>query len=174
VTPQPPSPSPTPAKRSGCVTALLVVGVLAGLVCLGSAIAVFVAARSDTGKKIFSAIDQGVKLAEQGVNAPGAAEVRAAGCPQSTVMDMAEAMKIAEAFIDGGFKDDPELDYTLVSCSGPIGSTLPSCEDVAAAYAKAVPSERNFMVEAKISSRQKPECSKQFKGNGEFIKDVKK
>lgn len=174
MTPQPSSPSPTPAKRSGCVTALLVVGVLAGVVCLGSAIAVFVAARSDTGKKIFSAIDQGVKLAEQGVNAPGAAELRAAGCPQSTVMDMAEAMKIAEAFIDGGFKDDPELDYTLVACSGPFGSTLPTCEEVAAVYAKAVPSERNFVVEAKLSSRQKPECSKQFKGDGTFVKDMKK
>jgi len=151
----------------------MVVGALAGLVCLGSAIAVFVAARSDTGKKIFSAIDQGVKLAEQGVNAPGAAEVRAAGCPQSTVMDMKEAMKIADAFLDGGISDDPELDYTLVSCTGPVGSTLPSCEDVAAAYAKAVPSERDFVVEAKISGRQKAVCNQQFSGDGKFVREMK-
>ena len=132
----------------------MVVGALAALVCLGSAIAVFVAARSDTGKKIFSAIDQGVKLAEQGINAPGAAEVRAAGCPEAAVMDMKEAMKIADAFLDGGISGDPELDYTLVSCNGPLGSTLPSCEDVAAAYAKAVPSERDFVV----AFRSDPSC----------------
>jgi hypothetical protein len=151
----------------------MVVGALAGLVCLGSAIAVFVAARSETGKKIFSAIDQGVKLAEQGVNAPGAAQVRAAGCPQSTVMDMKEAMKIAEAFLDGGLSDDPELDYTLVSCSGPIGSTLPTCEAVATAYAKAVHSERSFAVEVKISGHQKADCYQQFSGDGTFVKAMK-
>ena len=96
---QPPTPAP---RRSGCVIVLLVIGGLLNLVCVGSGIAVFVAARSDAGKKIFSAIDQGVKLAEEGVNAPGAAELRAAGCPQAIVLDMSEAVKIAGAFIDGG------------------------------------------------------------------------
>jgi hypothetical protein len=150
---------------------LIVMGVLVGLVCLVSGIAVFVAARSDTGKKLFSAIDQGVKLAEQGVNAPGAEEVRAAGCPQAIVMDMREAMKIAEAFLDGGLKDDPELDYTMVSCSG--AGELPSCEVVASAYAKAVPSERSFVVDVKRTGQQKPQCHQEFSGAGEFIKDMK-
>ena len=173
MTPQPSTP-PAP-KRSGCITALLVVGVLAGLVCVGSGIAVFVAARSDTGKKIFSAIDQGVKLAEAGVNAPGAEEVRAAGCPQALVMDINEAMKIAGTFFDAGMGGDPELDYLMVTCSAPMDFTgqLPTCEAVAEVYAKAVPSERDFVVEAKWAGRQKPECSSRFSGDGTFIKKMK-
>ena len=75
MTPQPTAPAPK-KKMSGCLIALLIVGGLAGLVCIGSAIAVWMAARSDAGKKIVSAIDQGVKLAQDGMNAPGAAELR--------------------------------------------------------------------------------------------------
>ena len=171
MTPQPPVAAP---KRSGCVTALIVVGVFLGLVCLISGIAVFVAARSDTGKKIFSAMDQGVKLAQQGINAPGTAELRAAGCPEALVMDMKEAMAIAGTFIDGGLGDDSELDYLSVTCSAAAGSAveLPSCEALAAVYAKAVPSERSFVVEAKRGGN-KALCSQQYSGDGTFIKDMK-
>lgn len=162
-------------KMSGCVIALSIVGGLAGLVCIGSGVAMWMAARSDTGKKIFSAIDQGVKLAEQGVNAPGAAELRAAGCPEALVMDMKAAMAIADSFIDGGLENDAELDYISVNCSAPAGSTvtLPSCDDLAPVYAKAAPSERDFVVEVKRQGKQKAECSKQYSGDGEFIRDMK-
>lgn len=171
MTPQPTAPAP---KRNGCLIALMVVGGLAGLVCLGSSIAVFVAARSDTGKKIFSAIDQGVKLAEAGVNAPGAEELRAAGCPEAMVMDMKDAMAIAGAFFDGGL-DDADLDYMSVNCQAPAGSKaeLPSCEAIAEVYAKAVPSERAFVVQVKRASQQKPQCQQQFTGDGTFVKDMK-
>ena len=173
MTPQPPS-SPAP-KRSGCLIALFVVGALCGLVCLAGGIATFVAARSDTGKKIFSAIDQGVKLAEAGVNAPGAEEVRAAGCPQANVMDLNEAMKIAGAFFDGGLKDDPELDYMMVTCSAPLNfnGELPACETIAEVYAKTVASTRDFVVETKRVGEKKPECSSRFSGDGTFLKKMK-
>jgi hypothetical protein len=162
-------------KMSGCLIALLIVGGLAGLVCIGSAVAVWMAARSETGKKVFSAIDQGVKLAQEGVNAPGAAELRAAGCPEALVMDMKAAMAIADTFIDGGLEEDDELDYLSVTCSAPAGSTaqLPTCDELAPIYAKAAPSERSFVVEVRRQGKKKPECSKQYSGDGEFLRDMK-
>ena len=152
----------------------MVVGALVGLVCLCSGIAVFVAARSESGKKLFSAIDQTVKLAEGGINAPGAAELREAGCPQALVMDMKAAMEIADSVLDSGFEDDADMDYVSVTCSAPAGSNvvLPTCEAIAEVYAKAVPSDRIFVVEAQ-NGGQKPDCSKQFEGDGTFIKDMR-
>ena len=168
-----PPPAATPPKRSGCVIALMVIGALLALVCIGSGIAMFVAARSDTGKKIFAAVGQGVALAEKGVNAPGAEELRQAGCPQSLVMDMKEAMKLAELFVDGGFKDDGDLDYVMAACTGKYGDTLPTCEALAPVYAQAVPSERDFVIEVKISGKQKPECRQRYAGDGTFIAEMK-
>lgn len=152
----------------------MVVGGLVALVCMGSGIAVFVAARSDTGKKIFSAIDQGVKLAEDGINAPGAAELREAGCPQAIVMDMKLAMGIADSFLDAGLEDDADMDYLSVTCSSPAGSkvVLPTCEALAAVYAKAAPSARDFVVETKRAGQQKPDCAQRFEGDGTFIKEL--
>lgn len=152
----------------------MVVGALVGLVCVGSSIAVFVASRSESGKKLFSAIDQTVKLAEGGINAPGAAELREAGCPQALVMDMKAAMGIADSVLDSGFEDDADMDYLSVTCSAPAGSTveLPSCEVLAGVYAQAVPSARPFVVEARRAGQKKPDCAKQFEGDGTFIKDM--
>lgn len=171
--PMPPPPAATPPKRSGCVIALMVIGALLALVCIGSGIAMFVAARSDTGKKIFAAVGQGVALAEKGVNAPGAEELRQAGCPQALVMDMKEAMKLAELFIDGGLKDTDDMNYLMAACTGKYGDTLPTCEALAPVYAKAVPSEREFVIEVKINGKQKPECRQRYAGDGTFIADMK-
>lgn len=175
MTPQQPLDPQAPKKKmSGCLIALLIVGGLAGLVCIGSGVAVWMAARSETGKKLVSAIDQGVKLAQEGVNAPGAAELRAAGCPEALVMDMKAAMAIADTFIDAGFEDDEQLDYISVNCSAPAGSKdpLPTCDELAPVYAKAAPSERDFVVQVKRQGKQKPECSKQYSGDGEFLRDM--
>jgi hypothetical protein len=177
MTPQQPiNPQQAPKKKmSGCLIALLVAGALAGLVCIVSSVALWMAARSESGKKIFSAIDQGVKLAQDGMNAPGAAELRAAGCPEALVMDMKAAMAIADTFVDGGLGEDAEMDYLSVNCSAPAGSkaTLPTCDELAPIYAQAAPSERDFVVEVKRQGKQKPECQKRYSGDGEFISEVK-
>ena len=134
----------------------------------------FAASRSDTGKKIFAAVGQGVALAEKGMNAPGAAELRAAGCPESMVMDMREAMGIAVAFIpDAGLEGDEETDYVLAACSGAPASELPACDALAAVYAKAVPSARDFVIEVKHTGKQKAECRNRYSGDGTFIVDLK-
>lgn len=169
------TPHPVPvSRRSGCVTALMVVGALLSLGCGVSGIVAFVAARSETGQKIFSALNQGVNLAQKSINAPGVAELRAAGCPEALVMDMKEAMALAEGFIDGGLGDAPRLDYMSVTCISAAGSTveLPTCEALAEVYAKAVRSERSFVVEVKRGGQQAV-CSQQYSPDGTFIRETK-
>jgi hypothetical protein len=177
MTPQPliPPQAQTPPKRSGCVIALIVAGVLLGLMCLVGGVAAFIAARSETGQKIFSAVGQGVALAEKGINAPGAAELRAAGCQQALVMNMADAMKLAEVFIDGGLKTkDGEFDYDLIACTGDYRHDLPGCDELAPVYARAVSSERDFVIEVKTTGQKKPTCRKRYAGDGTFLRDVDK
>lgn len=78
------------------------------------------------------------------------------------------------AVVDAGLENDADLDYLSVTCSAPVGSTvaLPTCEALAQVYAKAVPSQRAFVVEATREGQQKPDCAKQFEGDGTFVKDM--
>jgi hypothetical protein len=152
----------------------MVLGGVLALLCLVSAIGLLVAARSDTGKKIFSVVGQGVAMAQKGLNAPGAAEIRAAGCPEGLVIDMADATKLAEVFVDGGFKTkDDEFDFSLVACSGQYGTTLPTCDELAPVYAKAVKSDRDFVIEVKHTGQKQADCSRRYSGDGTFLKDAK-
>src|SRR5947209_2544858 len=91
-----PNPVPPPAgerapaqkKMSGCVLALLIAGGLLALTCLIGGAVAWRATQSETGKKLFSVMGKGIEMAQKGMNAPGAAELRAAGCPQAMVLDM--------------------------------------------------------------------------------------
>jgi len=170
--PVPPA-APAPKKTSGCVIALFVMLGLAGIACLGGGIALWVAARSDTGKQLLNAVDKGVKLAEKGVNAPGAAEVRAAGCPQAVVLDMKEMVDLVAGFIDGGLKDAEQPDGAMVLCQGPWGSQLPDCDALAPVYAKAVSPTQPFTVEVKTQNASKPACERRYHPDGTFFEEVK-
>lgn len=169
--PVPPA-APAPKKTSGCVVALLVVLGLALVLCLGGGVALWVAARSDTGKQVMDAIDKGVKLAEKGVNAPGAAEVRAAGCPQAVVLDTKEMVGLVAGFIDGGLKAD-ELGGAMVLCQGPFGAELPECDALAPVYAKAASPAEPFVVEVKKQGQSKASCQRRYRPDGTFLEDVK-
>lgn len=169
--PVPPA-APAPKKTSGCVIALLVVLGLLVLACLGGGIAVWVAARSDTGKQVMDAIDKGVKLAEKGVNAPGAAEVRAAGCPQAVILDLKEMVDVVAGFIDGGVKSE-KLGGVMVLCQGPFGSDLPDCDALAPVYAKAVSATEPFVVQVKKQGSSKSACQRRYHPDGTFLEEVR-
>ena len=49
---------------------------------------------------------------------------------------------------------------------------LPTCEELAPVYAKAAPSERDFVIEVRRQGNKKPLCSKKYSGDGEFIADT--
>src|SRR3954453_14536718 len=106
------APAAAPKKMSGCLIALMVFGALLSVSCLVGGFVVWRATQSDTGKKVFAAMGKGMEIAAKGMNAPGAAELREAGCPQAMVMDPGDVVEIVGEFFDAGvdkLKDKDKL-----------------------------------------------------------------
>ncbi len=163
MTPLPPSvPSSAKPKQglSGCLVAVIVVGVLVALVCIGSAIALGFAAQSDEGKKALSMMGKGIALAGKSMNAPGAQEVRDLGCSEAMVMNTGDVMDVVSEVIDGGLGKPADL-KTVVMCQGSFG--LPTCDEVAAAYRKAPGVEPGpFSVMVKQKGRRQANCEQDY------------
>lgn len=163
---------------SGCLIALLVVGGIFMVLLLIGGVAVYRFLNTDTGKKVVSALDQTVKLAEEGMNAPGAAEVRKAGCDTAMVMDMGKVMKLVETFVDAGSSDKLERtkSMTMVVCNVQLLTSPPSCETVAQAYGEAVaaqyPHDFEFVVNVQKQGANKPLCQGRYGLNGQRLGDL--
>jgi hypothetical protein len=160
---------------SGSLVALTVFGVVGSLFCLCTGVALAVAGTSEYGKQFVSVLSQSTRAIAEGGDAPGAKELQAAGCPAASVMDMRELMGgLVNLLTDGGPLPE-EDDYLSAQCVAPAGSTmkLPTCEALASIYAKAVPSQRDFVILVGRTGAE-VECRKKFTGDGEFIKDVER
>jgi hypothetical protein len=153
---QPGFPQQPPKKKgmSGCVLALLIVGGLGTVIALVIGIFVWKAAKTITA------------AAEEGLNAPGAAELRAAGCDAAVVMDMA---KISPLFEAGAGATSESL---IVSCSVAAGKPAPKCDDLAKTYVKAVGGAHgNFIVVAQPQGGGSPVCKKVYDPAGTFLRN---
>jgi hypothetical protein len=139
---------------NGCLLAALIVGGLVVFVGIVGAIFVWKAAKAIT------------QVAEQGLNAPGAAELRAAGCDAAVVMDMS---KISSLFDAGGASSGTE--GILISCSTTAGRAAPSCDDLAKTYVKAVGAPgTNILVEVQPRGAP-PTCKKVYGPKGNYLHD---
>jgi hypothetical protein len=152
--PQPGYPQPPPPKKgmNGCLLAALIVGGVCILIAAVVGIFVWKAAKVITA------------AAEEGLNAPGTAELRAAGCDAAVIMDMS---KISSLF-DAGTTSAGES--VIVSCSVVAGKTAPKCDDLAKTYVKAVGGSRgNFLVQVTPQSGGAPMCKKVYSSSGTFM-----
>lgn len=167
-----PNPPPPQAaqKSSGTKVVLTVLAVIAGvglLCCLGTSIYLYRASQSENGKKVFSAIGKGVKMAEKGVNAPGAAELRKAGCPQAMVFDLSDAIELAEVFVDAGEKAHQMPDETMIICQGNVFDTLPTdCDALKDVYLKATTPTHDFSISVRKQGNQTPVCQQRYHQDG--------
>lgn len=163
MTPQPPS-RPAGAQQqkgpSGCLIAVIVAGALGALLCIAGAVLVGAAAQSPEGRRAVSMMSKGVSAAAKAMSAPGAKEVRAAGCPEAMVMDTNELAGFFGELFDGGVGPKRALS-ALVLCQGSFG--LPTCDDVAAAY-RAAPGVKAgpFTVVVKRKGSQENECEHDY------------
>lgn len=153
--PQQGYPQQPPPKKgmSGCLIAALVVGGVGVLVAIVIGIFVWKAAK---------AIGE---VATEGLNAPGSAELRAAGCDAAVVMDMSKI----SAMFDAGSTSASES--VIVSCSVTGGKTPPKCDDLAKTYAKAVGgSHGNFLVQVTPQGGVAT-CKKVYSPTGTYLHD---
>src|SRR5258706_15935747 len=98
------------------------------------------ATQSDAGKKMMSIMGKGMEMATKGLNAPGAQQMREAGCPQALVMDVGDMLDgFGELFDAGVPKKEKEMFAgQLALCQGTAFDQLPDCDTLAAVYVKAV------------------------------------
>lgn len=153
---QPGSPQQPPPKKgmSGCVIALLIVGGLGALFALIIGIFAWRATKTLTA------------AATEGLNAPGTAELRAAGCDAAVVMDMAKISSLFEAGVGNASES------VIVSCSVSPGKTGPKCDDLAKTYTKAVGSPRgNFVVIVQPQGGGNPTCKRAYGPTGALLRD---
>jgi hypothetical protein len=167
-----------PPKKSsghGCLIAALVVG---GLLILTVMIIGFFAYRyvqTDQGKAIWGAFTEAAKIAENGMNAPGTAELRELGCKQAFVMDMGQIEKLGDAFRGMGAKPaDKAPAGVMVMCTVGYLGKGPSCDLAAATYVKALggSATQPFMVMVKSQSSSKADCFSTYSEDGKLKKST--
>jgi hypothetical protein len=160
---------PPPRKKgmSGCVIALLVVGILAVVAALAVGIGVYLFATSSVGKTAIKLVDEAPKLAEKGMNAPGMAEVRALGCDQAFVLDMNDVGELMSDIIDAGSGKTGMPDGLIITCQVRPGARAPSCDDVASTYvAKVKTASKDFMVTVQEQGKSGARCESSYDASG--------
>jgi hypothetical protein len=140
---------------NGCLLAALIVGGITVVVAAIAGIFIYKAARAIT------------EVAQEGLNAPGSAELRAAGCDAAVVMDLS---KISSLFDAGGAPGGAP--GVVVSCAVSPGKKAPTCDDLAKTYVKAAGAPRSdFIVQVQPQGGSKPDCKKVYSPKGTFLHD---
>ncbi|MGC4115116.1 MAG: hypothetical protein QM765_11015 [Myxococcales bacterium] len=168
-------PAPVPGqlpkkKTSGCLIALLVVAIVGIVISCAVGVVVWQAAKSETGQAILGALGDATKLAEKGMNAPGAKEVQALGCTQAVVFDLADVQQVVRHFAkDAG--DSEELKGRIITCSVGFAQKAPTCQAVADTYVKALGgrSDSTFTVIIQRQNDRESLCEQAFDEGGAFV-----
>ena len=167
--PAPTAPPAAPPKKivsRGCLVALLVVGGLAGLACLVGGLALWRASKDPDVQKVLGALGKGADLVLKGAKAPGAAELRAAGCEQALVLPLDEMLALASEFVDGGDQEDAEMGMAI-TCTTKADVGAPTCRGLAKIYVKAAAPTKPFMVSVQSMAESKSLCDVTFDASGE-------
>jgi hypothetical protein len=170
-TPQPPA-APKKSNR-GCIIALVVAGGVTALGAIGVIVGVALFAESDAGKKIIKVVGKGAEIAQKGMAAPGAAEVRALGCEQALVVDMRDFAELTSEFVDADVSKIPDQD--VVTCQASTFRKAPTCDAIATTYVRAVGRARgSFIVTVTRQGSSKPECTGMYDAAGSPVPGTSK
>jgi hypothetical protein len=152
----PPGPPQPPQKKgmSGCLIAALVVGGLGLLAIIAFVVVVAIIAKKAVG------------LAQEGMNAPGSAEIRALGCDVGMVTDVS---KVGAMFgLDAG--SGPGAAQAIVVCQMTSPQkAAPTCKEVAQTYVKAATPPGKFTVQVRANGRSQPYCQEIYNEKGVLL-----
>ena len=109
--------------------------------------------------------------ARQSAEGPGAIALRAAGCTQAVVVDLAAARGALESLLgEQNARDAAVLPLVLVSCQVSGDADAPSCERVATVYREAselaLEPSRRFVTQVARGLSRKPECQEVYGPTG--------
>jgi len=141
-------PAQQPSKGSGCSAAkvLIVLGLvfLIGGVALAGTCAWCLATNPEV-RKAGALLGETMRMGVAAASAPGADELREAGCEEAMVLDMRRVTKLTEELADE-LDDDAKVQVPeepwqqlVVVCQYRLGKPELTCEDVARTYGQAVP-----------------------------------
>jgi hypothetical protein len=166
--PPPPPPPPHAPKKNGARGLTILLGIVGGgllLISLVVGVVIWRVWSDPEGNAKLRMIGRALELARHAKNAPGAKELRAAGCGEVLVLGLDEILRIAgeDASVD---VPGPKLETTVV-CVGKTLGTPPTCEDVAHTYVKAVKPRGLTMVSVSRGGTGEQTCTGVYDEHGE-------
>lgn len=126
----------TSSKGRGCWIVVGVLGVLGLLALGGAAWVVARVAQNPAVQKAGKAFGKGIEIADKGRSAPGADEVRAAGCERALVIDSEDVVALQGLIHTTSW--DLDKKGPVVFCKPEKSASPPSCEKLASTYLSAV------------------------------------
>jgi hypothetical protein len=169
---QPPSGSSSALKVLGIIFLVLL---LLGIVLVGSC--VYCVASNPEVRKVGSVMSEMMRLGMEADKAPGAAELRAAGCQDAMVMDMRPLLEKVDALERSGGqanfrRPEEEWQKTSVFCGFESDATL-DCAAVAKTYGAAVEGPpHEFGVAVKVMHSTEPVCQGVYRPDGTLVKEI--
>jgi hypothetical protein len=171
-------------KRSGCAITLYIMGAVGLLVLLIGVIVLIVAGvkvtrfvGSEQGQKLIEGMGEAIEMAQESENAPGAAELREAGCDSAMVTTTDAMLGIIGAFADE--EDMAEIENIAppgtvwIICNATFGGDPMDCGDVARIYGEAVPTaEGEILVQAEAAGRPNSRCFGFYAPDGTLIREA--
>jgi len=173
-----PSPVAPPKKANqGCFIALAAFGGLAIVGFLALAVGVYRLMKDPTAQKMVKAVEETAKVAEEGRKAPGAREVRKAGCQDAMVLDPAKLAQVMETMFDagvGGAPGEASADGPVhVICQvGALGQA-PECDALARVYVAAAHPTEAFSVSVQKQGTSKAVCAFLYSSSGARTEDLR-
>ena len=161
-----PEPFDAPKKRSGFRVFLYVLAALLALLLLTCGAGVYFLTQTEQGQKIAEVVGQATEIAQAGMNAPGAEELRQLGCDTAIVMELGDLAGMMEVFEETGELPEEQARTKMVLCQiNLLGGDPPSCEAVVRTYIEAAAPDRPFMVGV-TKGRSDPICDGTFDVDG--------
>lgn len=160
--------TPQPKKgMSGCVIALIAVGVIGLVAVILVLVGLAKVASSPEGQKIVRFVGDSAKMMDEAQKAPGTKELRGKGCMQAMAIDMDKMASLVKDLSPDAGEPPPGSERTLVSCTvGMIATEIPECDDLAKAYAAAASPTAPFRVTVQQQGATQAKCTKVYEPSG--------
>lgn len=171
-------------QRSGCIIGLMILAGLAVVTIVLAAVGGYYFLQTDEGKRIYESFTDSASLALKATRGPGVQALHAIGCETPMILTVDEWLRLESSMArladesSDNSAAEAVASIPLVQCYG-TGHTdaLPACDDLAAAYVKAVssPAPRFIVLTSNEQEKDQPNeivCTGYYDATGARIGDL--